>query len=514
MAGYRPKSLDELNNLYDKALSAENEIKRKSSLLKQEVLKDSDERETVVQPAFVHTEKLKEISADVDSFIRQFSGEDESPQKGISFLNTEKRRPSPLSELQKNISEKESSPSEQREPVFEKKKPEAENSQKQQELSGLISDYARVMSGDYDDEEDDDLSSRKNLFKSLRSERRKGKKGGKEIVADGEIPAAEIEEKPQREEAPAPVYAPSFDPLEGTKVLFEDRYSDSPAKESPSAEQKEADEPLFTVPSDGQLPTPPQYEEPFLPEYEPQNEDNSFSGRSDESEPYDPELDEPYERQGNEEGFEFGEIETAKRSSRGRIAAKVILSLVLVLVLLATAATGACVFTVNSDRALPGGYLIFTAANSYDDAGVKSDDFVICKEQSPIEDGEKVIFINREYRSFSFGVKKGEKTDRNGNEFYIVSSSSIEKNDVLGVVSKTVPELGRLVKAVVDNFLYVLLGLVALAIIDTLVLCFAFKKRDDDYDYYDDGAPEEPDGETEGETEDDFGGDSLFSGIE
>ena len=89
MAGYRPKSLDELNNLYGKAISAENEIKKGSSLLKTEVLDEElnftreKTSETVHRP--VHP---KEISGDVDDFIRQFSNEGFSPSRSASSFKT------------------------------------------------------------------------------------------------------------------------------------------------------------------------------------------------------------------------------------------------------------------------------------------------------------------------------------------------------------------------------------------------------------------------------------------
>ena len=77
MAGYRPKSLDELNNLYGKAISAENEIKKSSSLLKEEVLSDiiGGEKNTQERPPRAPERRESGFSSDIDAFIRQFSGE-------------------------------------------------------------------------------------------------------------------------------------------------------------------------------------------------------------------------------------------------------------------------------------------------------------------------------------------------------------------------------------------------------------------------------------------------------
>ncbi len=209
------------------------------------------------------------------------------------------------------------------------------------------------------------------------------------------------------------------------------------------------------------------------------------------------------------------------------IFAKVVLSVLLAVTLLATVLTGIGVFSVNSERALPGGILTFCATNAYEDADIQSNDFIICKKQDYINDGEKVIYINRELRSFSFGVKNGEKTDISGNVYYKVSSEQIERNNVLGVIVKTVPSLGKFVRIVVENYLFILLGLVTLAIVLTLILCLAFRKRR--YDFYDEDfeeeeseqqeAPFEPEQENAGHAEagsgeEDFDSDSLYSGIE
>ena len=180
--------------------------------------------------------------------------------------------------------------------------------------------------------------------------------------------------------------------------------------------------------------------------------------------------------------------------------------------------------------------MFFSATNSYEDAGVKGNDFIICKKEASIEDGEKVIFINRDLRSFSFGVKTAEKTDVSGNEYYTVSSAAVQKSDVLGVIVKTVPSFGKFIRAIVDNFLFILLGLVALALILTLTLCLAFrgKRRVAEYEDYDEEYPDENEYSESDETADskgaasddvqpeadvenpdeDFDNGNLFDGIE
>ncbi len=493
MAGYRPKSLDELNNLYGKAISAENEIKKSSSLLKEEVLSDiiGGEKNTQERPPRAPERRESGFSSDIDAFIRQFSGE----HGASSVSETLAKKPAPQPP----------------QPVFDgRQRSERKNeSEKQENLSGLMNDYARIMSGEEDDDDEESaFSSRKPLFKNRRSDKKGKKKNSKDIIQDTSEPVKEAEpapEKPQdaftgesvsnefanaafeKHESPAVADADGgFEPYEGRR--FE------PAGNDGAEEQSKA----FALPVE---------------------EDAEKADEEGFDEAFEPIAD-------GSDDFVFGSVE-APRSSGGVIFAKVVLSVLLAVTLLATVLTGIGVFSVNSERALPGGILTFCATNAYEDADIQSNDFIICKKQDYINDGEKVIYINRELRSFSFGVKNGEKTDISGNVYYKVSSEQIEKNDVLGVIVKTVPSLGKFVRIVVENYLFILLGLVTLAIVLTLILCLAFRKRR--YDFYDEDfeeeeseqqeAPFEPEQENAGHAEagsgeEDFDSDSLYSGIE
>lgn len=534
MAGYRPKSLDELNNLYDKAISAENEIKKGSSLLKSEVLESSFEApENQSMPSSVRPIHPKEISNDVDSFIKQFAEKNDFLPLPSS-QEPQRKRPAPLADLQpKTPVNPEPAPAQKAQARIQKPDP-----QKEENLSGLMNDYAKIMSGDYDDDDEDDetFSSRKNLFKNRRNERKGKKKAAKDIITENEVPNTGAVQKgpvaepelgiPPRIRQDQKAFVPAEKEPEEQAVTAEEQPK---AAFSLNEKAKEAIEKTAPVP---EIKTETEKEEKqaiaSVPEAEattdsaPAEETDRFADY--ENEPYDDSLDVPFERNEEDGNFDFGEIESQKRSGKA-VFAKVLLSIILVLTLVATALTGACVFTVNSERSLAG-YMFFSATNSYEDAEVRSNDFVICKKSSSIADGQKVIFINRELRSFSFGVKTGEKTTGNGTEYYTVSSAAIEKNDVLGVIVKTVPSFGKTVRAIVDNFLFILLGLVALAIIVTLILCLAFKKRtvryDFDDDYYDDdfdsneeeSEPQNQEEQSEEKIADEYDDDSLFSGIE
>lgn len=503
MAGYRPKSLDELNNLYGKAISAENEIKKSSSLLKDEVLSDiiGGKQNAPERSQRAPEQKSSGFSTDIDDFIRRFSGEG-----GASSLSeTVSKRPAsqpPRPETEQRFSAPESS---------------AEGA-KQENLSGLMNDYVRIMNGEDDedeDEEDNAFSSRKPIFKNRRSDKKGKKKNSKDIIQDNTEPA--LEEPPVKQETPeafsAPVssYEPEPYPPFENKAPFD--FSAKPAQEVETGSELRTEPRLSFEPQENENPNPTP---------SPLEKESEKNGTGED-------FEEPFERiPDGSEDFVFGAA-PEPRLSRAAIVGKIILSVLLVLTLFATVLTGVGVFSVNSERALPGGILTFCATNPYESAEIKSNDFIICKKRDYVNDGEKVIYINRELRSFSFGVKDGEKTDSEGNVYYKVSSETVEKSNVLGVVVKTVPKLGKFVRIVIENYLFVLLGLVALAIALTLIICLAFRKRRyDDYYYDDDFDEDESSGgeqpvlpETEStETdraksdEDDFEENSLYSGIE
>ena len=465
MASYRPKSLDELNNLYDKAISAEKAIKKGTSLLGEENLPAEHSEPKIVLPEPKLPTPKGEISSDVNAFISQFSGEEAKKDGGKG-----EPQPSPT-----------------------------QNTKKEENLSGLMNDYVRIMSGEADDEDDeDDYSEKKSLFKSRRAEKKGRKKSSRSIV---------------REEALSEPEQQDFQPAGETEPVFPE----------PEVFTETGGESLFAAEPEVKNSPAPVYSAPATPIA-------SVDSGEEYEKPEEPDV--PFERdEAEEEGFSFGEISQKRRPSAGKIVLRVLLIFLLVLNLLSVVFTGLCGFTVNNGKAL-GGKLFFTSSYDFENVGVKTGDLVVCEESASVEDEDKIVFVNREEGSFSFGVKNGGKVDTNGNIYYKVGSELVGRENVLGKVSKTVPKVGKLVKLVADKFLFVLLGLVALAVVLTLVLVFAFRDKEKRLSkryetYYDD---EEEDSQEQDETEheesesheedsasqsdDYFDSDSLFDGIE
>lgn len=426
MASYRPKSLDELNNLYGKAVSAEKAIKEGSTLLGEEVLPlpAPEEEKAPAAAASAPQTKVESVSSDIDAFIRRFSSED--------------GRPVPLSRLTPQPAEAEA------------QKPQP---QKEEGITGLMDDYANVMTGAYDDEEEEE--PKKNLFKQRRGKR----KASKEITADTFEPR-------EYEQAEAENFIPTEQAdLHTGASLFE--------KDDSAVKSQET--------------YPPQDEIP--------------DGADDEA------NDVPYERgEAHPDDFEFGEISSPAKLSGTKRAAKAVLAILLVLILLATAATGACVLTVNSGKEV-GSYRIYTVESADIKSGITADDLVFCKKSELYQKDENVV-----YYDMSGNRAVGRILIANGNGTYNINISDVQQERIEGVAEKSIASLGKIAKLVSQSFMVILFSLVAFAIIITLLLCFAFKPKEEKKAKKQTESFEG--GESPAEAEPEHDDNELFSGIE
>lgn len=213
MAGYRPKSLDELNEMYDKTITAEKAIIKATKQL-------HDATETIV-PSELHTEKpeaikkdtaeVEEFSSEVDSLINCFKEEIKTPQiKEVVKTEIPEMEEPVFPTVPENISfEKEPEPaSEPAEPIVPIKESAAvapvvqsrskvyysletpdelqqKANAKSEERTDLFNDYMKIMN-----DEDDDFFSNRDSFKK-KDKKKKHKKG---LFFRHEPKAEEIEE--------------------------------------------------------------------------------------------------------------------------------------------------------------------------------------------------------------------------------------------------------------------------------------------------------------------------------
>lgn len=192
MAGYRPKSLDELNEMYDKTITAEKAIIKATKQL-------HDVTETIVpsdlpakQPEAVKedTPSVEEFSSEVDSLINRFKEEIQSKEikevkkaeipeikeapaatpERISFEKEEQVQTSPIAES------KPVAPAVQSKPKVHYSLEASDELQqkanaKSEERTDLFNDYMKIMNDD-----DDDFFSKRESFKK-KDKKKKHKKG-------------------------------------------------------------------------------------------------------------------------------------------------------------------------------------------------------------------------------------------------------------------------------------------------------------------------------------------------
>lgn len=251
MAGYRPKSLNELNDMYDKTITAEKAIIKASQQL-------HDVTETIVpsesvQPAVEKQQKeetraVEELSSEVDSLINRFKSEmtapavkaAEPPAPKMAATATEPPKTISFEKDKKPAEEsaKAPAPSIPAEPAVKAKthyelelpgEVIQKAASKSDERTGLFDDYMKIMNDD-----DDDFFSKHESFKK-KGKKKKYKKSlfsrhepKEEVVEDTtdaaeepavEVPATEVQEDalPIREV----IYSPEVpDEDSGLKIEF------------------------------------------------------------------------------------------------------------------------------------------------------------------------------------------------------------------------------------------------------------------------------------------------------
>ena len=217
MAGYRPKSLDELNEMYDKTITAEKAIIKATKQL-------HDVTETIVpsdlpakQPKAVKedTPSVEEFSSEVDSLINRFKEEIQSKEikevkkaeipeikeapaatpERISFEKEEQVQTSPIAES------KPVAPAVQSKPKVHYSLEASDELQqkataKSEERTDLFNDYMKIMNDD-----DDDFFSKRESFKK-KDKKKKHKKGlfFRHEIKEEEAPEENTEASAETEE--------------------------------------------------------------------------------------------------------------------------------------------------------------------------------------------------------------------------------------------------------------------------------------------------------------------------
>ncbi|MGN0469273.1 MAG: hypothetical protein ACI4GY_11170 [Acutalibacteraceae bacterium] len=388
-------------------------------------------------------------------------------------------------------------------------------------FSDLMSDYVKIMN----DQDDSEELSRRSLFR-----KRGRKKASDRIITQepennqqeesfdfspetdlGKIDETSFDSFDSNEEPDQPMFEDSaYSKQESEPVVFEEKPQE-PAYQQAENIEKENDEEPYSFDNSYE----PQKEEELV--YQP--EEDEVNGQTDMQEAYDEalkeEIDEnsevlfeesndniadesedednfvPDEEPESEQEVVKVKAESKKRkkkktkkaektnNSSGKKAVKVLLSIVLVLCVIATAAVGSIniVFHVNEAIEGPMNSYYFTSDRTFSSVGVNAGDLVICSSALSQSGTENVVYVDRETQSFTFGVKGSTVTAEDGNDYCIINGKAIAKDNVVGAVKKTVPMVGTVISLIYANYTVILLALFAVCVVLFLIITLALKNK-------------------------------------
>lgn len=421
MASYRPKSLNELNNSYDKSIASQNVIKDTASAID---LSAFDNTETVKAQTeeFFKEESLSsgpacaDLSADISDFIKNFgkpaSPEDEVPQPRRVPVKPRPTQPKPVKPVAAVADEPEEAP----EPIAaEPKKQEKSELVITPERSELFDEYMRVMSDDEDDDGDFDIGRH-----------RKKKRGRKSVEP--------IPEKVDYEAAPD--------------------YEESIPDAEPEAEEEQSDESFDSSVQENR------------------NTDDSF-----EPDEYTYEADAKAEADESDYYSEAEETHTQEEPKKGGLlkAALLIVLLFTLISALAVTATQA-VLKVDSGMTFSDKYYFYTVSETDTLVGINEGDLLVA-EADKISNGDVFAFYKAADKKFDFAVK----TFAEGSEISTGDNSDgpvrLRNTDIYGKVTRIYPSIGTIVTFIKDNFILVISAHIVIAAIALILFVFTGKSK-------------------------------------
>ncbi len=450
MASYRPKSLNELNNLYGKSMAAQTAIKNNGSAITDSGFDKNREYSQAVSEDLQAAEKTAaqiasdELSDALSDFIKNFgeadtaAAEKPAPRQPLPIAKaikssapvtpkTDRSAEHPISKVDTTKSAQEDAPKAKKEkPVL----------MRNSERSELLDDYMKIMN-----DEDDDMEFLKNIVKK----KKKNKK----------------------------------DKHQGSPLFEEEKKSDEPTEENRESENKELSEDLVEASEINEQPA--------------EKETEVFSSfYNDESEPeYSADEDEQTPSQ------------PAPVKKGKKIFLQIFLMLILLIVLIGAVAVGLMkvVVGVDSGNAFMDKYYVFTADRTFTEAEINEGDLVITEDKAFAQND--VFAYTKENSDETVYAVKGLQLD--SGRFMAHSDNEVEliyADAVKGTVIKTVPSVGAFVSILMDNFIIVISALVSFALILILVIALAFRSKSG-YTIDDSEEAEEDEDEEESEEADD-----------
>jgi len=524
LAGYRPKSLDELNSLYDKSINVKNEIYKKASDLEvksEQFVPATAQTDSQPEPEKSREEAAtEEISGLVDDFIKSFGAP--VPIKKVRPATITATAVKPVSapkapEAKANVQES-AVPSQAYAPVSEKPRLIRSN-----ERNELFEDYKKVMD---DEGEDENSRSRRGRRKGKKLFEKKHASAPEEAETKPEAPEAGADEAPaeisyegimpEEKEAepeipetldnidaviekvlgrPLPKTDESEQPEEEIIIQPEEEEPFETEEAQPEAEADTVSEVPETVGEAEEIHE--EAEEPEVAEVA-ETDDEDFdeapfeylaevyrADDADENEAHHDEYSAEYviseqkeeAPRESEEAEEQNEEARFKAPSKKRFAGKNLLLVLLFLVLLlATAVSAIKAFSgINSDTLMLDNYYLYTADNTFAQAGISKGDLVVVSHED-IKEGDV------------FAYKKGDgeygfaKLESILNEESVVADTDGQKsivfrNTLRGVFFKSYPVIGTAAALIISQYPYVEGALLLLAAILLLIIVLAFRSK-------------------------------------
>lgn len=541
MAGYRPKSLNELNEMYDKTITAEKAILKATKALEAETQKPAEKPE---KPAESHevqpSPAVTSLSDEVDSLINSFAVQNEkeaasvkipTPEK-ITFEKETKPKAEPTAEPKTPDVPSEIQPEKEAEKtlaptktkvIYNLSTPEETQEKafaRSDERSELLEEYKRIMADD-----DDDVSPAREPFGKKKKKRKKGiffhssSKSIKEDESpDFELPETEDEPEEQPFEVPVVSFVPDItlpqDILPSDEATSEENASsffsyeesdsseneepqeflnkdeDTPGVDSDSEPRQSAFEYELSDDDKSDVVVPEELQNRTYDEYINESPDDIYSFDRTKENTLPAYAKDEYQPSEDEEAFEEDDsYETpgfAKERKGKRIfvsISRVCLSIMLAFLLLSSAFAISVNYLFHTDTGILFGddRYVFTADRDYINAGIVKDDLVIT-EKRYADTGESFAYINYTEQCFMFGKMSGSIINDEGDVLFIAENNServlVLRDDTKGVVLNVYPSLGKLFRLCSENFIAVVSVLLITSLVIILLLALVLKDKE------------------------------------
>ena len=436
MANYRPKSLDELNNLYGRSINAQQEIAKKTTVLEEK----SQPEKTGFAPAAVRPEiKTREQTADeqitgyVNDFIKSF-GTPAKPDRSAAATVTASMKTVPVG--------KPAQPKKENEAV--KAAAEAHTDDKPRlirnsERNSLFENYKKVM----DDEDDYDFSE---PDKGKRKPKKLFEKKSAKPAEEGKAEETAEEKKTEPEKTEEPKAEASVK-TEAPEVKKEESVKEPAVKEK-KAEAIEETEVEAKEEAE-----------------EEKAEKKKEKKAKKEKAPKQKKEKAPKEKK-----------QKAQKESHGTVSRALVMLLIFCVLLCATAVGGVKAFSgINADVPVLGKYLLYTADRDYTRLGIAGGDLVVVEYKGI--DYDDIFAYKKSGDEYAFARLTTVLND----ESVIADDGDLRclvfNNTVRGVVYKVIPAVGSIAAIIMSDFILVLGALLVLALILMLVAVFGCKPK-------------------------------------